>query len=113
MVDVEGGAATLFVTPEGKSLLVDTGWPAGMGGARAVAGAPPQPSSADRIVAAAHKLGINRIDYLLISHYHVDHHDPQRLRRMGGRGAQAEGPDDGGRGHQSVHCASPAGKAKL
>jgi competence protein ComEC len=73
MVDVEGGAATLFVTPDGKSLLVDTGWPAGMGGPRAAAGAPPQPSSADRIVAAAHELGISRIDYLLISHYHVDH----------------------------------------
>src|SRR6266478_2280662 len=26
-VDVEGGQATLFVTPEGQSLLVDTGWP--------------------------------------------------------------------------------------
>ena len=25
-VDVEGGQATLFVTPEGESLLVDTGW---------------------------------------------------------------------------------------
>ena len=26
-VDVEGGQATLFVTPEGQSLLIDTGWP--------------------------------------------------------------------------------------
>ena len=26
-VDVEGGGGTLFVTPEGKSLLIDTGWP--------------------------------------------------------------------------------------
>ena len=26
-VDVEGGQATLFVTPTGQSLLVDTGWP--------------------------------------------------------------------------------------
>ena len=34
-VDVEGGAATLFVTPEGKSLLIDTGWPPGLGGPRA------------------------------------------------------------------------------
>ncbi len=31
VVDVEGGAATLFVTPEGQSLLIDTGWPAGAG----------------------------------------------------------------------------------
>jgi beta-lactamase superfamily II metal-dependent hydrolase len=76
VVDVEGGAATLYVTAEGKSLLVDTGWPPGMGGARPVAGAPPpppQPSSADRIVAAAHELGLTKIDYLLMSHYHVDH----------------------------------------
>src|ERR671936_441059 len=27
-VDVEGGQATLFVTPAGQSLLIDTGWPA-------------------------------------------------------------------------------------
>ena len=26
-VDVEGGQATLFVTPAGESLLIDTGWP--------------------------------------------------------------------------------------
>ena len=25
-VDVEGGQATLFVTPKGQSLLIDTGW---------------------------------------------------------------------------------------
>jgi len=28
-LDVEGGGGTLFVTPEGKSLLIDTGWPGG------------------------------------------------------------------------------------
>ena len=76
MVDVEGGAAMLFVTPEGKSLLIDTGWPPGMGGPRAAPGAPPPapgPSSADRIAAAAASLGVTRIDYLLMTHYHVDH----------------------------------------
>src|SRR5664279_4116331 len=26
-VDVEGGQSTLFVTPAGESLLIDTGWP--------------------------------------------------------------------------------------
>ena len=30
-IDVEGGGGTLFVTPEGKSLLIDTGWPSGAG----------------------------------------------------------------------------------
>jgi beta-lactamase superfamily II metal-dependent hydrolase len=73
MVDVEGGAAVLFVTPEGKSLLIDTAWPPGMGGPRRVAGEPARPSSADRIAAAAASLGVTKIDYLLMTHYHIDH----------------------------------------
>jgi competence protein ComEC len=76
VVDVEGGAAFLYVTPQGHSLLIDTGWPAGMGGPRPSPGAPPlppMPSSAQRIVAAAKAAGLTRIDYLLVSHYHVDH----------------------------------------
>jgi competence protein ComEC len=60
-VDVEGGQATLFVTPEGNSLLIDTGWPANNG------------RDADRIVAAARDAGIQKIDYVLITHYHDDH----------------------------------------
>lgn len=60
-VDVEGGQATLFVTPAGESLLIDTGWPGNDG------------RDADRIVAAARKAGINKIDYVLITHYHDDH----------------------------------------
>jgi competence protein ComEC len=76
MIDVEGGAAVLFVTPEGKSLLIDTGWPPGAGGPRPVPGAPPpppMPSSADRIAAVAASFGVKKIDYLLMTHYHVDH----------------------------------------
>lgn len=75
-IDVEGGAAVLFVTPEGKSLLIDAGWPPGLGGPRPVPGAGPQsspPSSADRIAAAAASLGVTKIDYLLMTHYHIDH----------------------------------------
>jgi len=60
-VDVEGGQATLFVTPEGQSLLIDTGWP-GFDG-----------RDADRIVAAAKKAGLSKIDFLLITHFHRDH----------------------------------------
>src|SRR3954447_4446368 len=26
-IDVQGGASTLVVTPEGESILIDTGWP--------------------------------------------------------------------------------------
>jgi beta-lactamase superfamily II metal-dependent hydrolase len=69
-VDVEGGGGTLFVTPEGKSLLIDTGWPSGAGLLPSPDGAQ---NSADRIVAAAKKLGVSKIDYLIITHYHMDH----------------------------------------
>ena len=31
MVDVEGGTATLMVTPQGRSVLFDAGWPPGRG----------------------------------------------------------------------------------
>ena len=65
-IDVEGGGGTLFVTPEGKSLLIDTGNPEQ---SRATGN---NPSSA-RIVAAAQELGVKKIDYLLITHYHGDH----------------------------------------
>jgi competence protein ComEC len=60
-VDVEGGQATLFVTPAGQSLLIDTGWD-GFNG-----------RDADRIVAAAKEAGIKKIDYVLITHFHEDH----------------------------------------
>jgi beta-lactamase superfamily II metal-dependent hydrolase len=72
VVDVDGGAAALFLTPEGKSLLIDTGWPPSRSGAGS-AQASPAGSSTDRIVAAAASMGIKKIDYLLITHYHVDH----------------------------------------
>jgi competence protein ComEC len=60
-IDVEGGQSTLFVTPAGQSLLIDTGWPGNAA------------RDADRIVAAAMYAGISRIDYVLITHYHDDH----------------------------------------
>ena len=60
-VDVEGGQATLFVTPAKQSLLIDTGWPGNDG------------RDADRIVAAAKKANISKIDYVLITHFHNDH----------------------------------------
>ena len=51
----------MFVTPAGQSLLIDTGWPGNDG------------RDADRIVAAAKKAGISKIDYVLITHFHDDH----------------------------------------
>lgn len=60
-IDVEGGQATLIVSPSGQSMLIDTGWPGYEG------------RDADRILAAAHQAGLNQIDYVLITHYHRDH----------------------------------------
>jgi beta-lactamase superfamily II metal-dependent hydrolase len=71
-IDVDGGQATLFVTPAGESLLVDTGWPGGDG------------LDADRIVATAKKAGLSKIDFVLITHYHADHAGgiPQLVARI-------------------------------
>jgi competence protein ComEC len=60
-IDVEGGQATLVVSPSGQSLLIDTGWPGFSG------------RDADRIVATARQAGLKQLDYVLITHYHRDH----------------------------------------
>lgn len=60
-IDVEGGQSTLFVTPEGQSLLIDTGW--GYNAFR----------DALRIEKAVKLANIKKIDYVLITHYHSDH----------------------------------------
>jgi beta-lactamase superfamily II metal-dependent hydrolase len=60
-IDVEGGQATLVVTPSGQSLLVDTGWPTD------------NLRDAERIAAATRKAGVDTLDYLVITHYHADH----------------------------------------
>ena len=62
VVDVEGGNATLFVSPAGESLLMDTG----NGGAAAT-------RDADRIMAAITDSGIKQIDHLITTHWHGDH----------------------------------------
>ncbi|HXA51766.1 MAG TPA: MBL fold metallo-hydrolase, partial [Candidatus Acidoferrum sp.] len=60
-IDVEGGKATLYVSPSGESMLLDTGYDGNNG------------RDADRILAAAHDAGVKQIDYLVITHYHGDH----------------------------------------
>ncbi len=62
VVDVEGGNATLFVSPSGESLLMDTG----NGGTAAV-------RDADRIMAAVKDAGLTQIDHLITTHWHGDH----------------------------------------
>lgn len=60
-VDVEGGAATLIVTPAGESVLIDAGNP----GRR----------DPERIARVATKLaGLKQIDHLITTHYHGDHY---------------------------------------
>lgn len=60
-VDVEGGQATLIITPNKQAVLVDAGWP-GM-----------NKRDASRIAKAAKHAGVKEIDYLVMTHYHVDH----------------------------------------
>jgi competence protein ComEC len=58
-IDTEGGQATLFVSPAGQTVLVDTG----NTGTR----------DPDRIMDAAKAAGVKQIDYLVMTHYHGDH----------------------------------------
>jgi beta-lactamase superfamily II metal-dependent hydrolase len=61
-VDVEGGQATLLITPARESLLVDAGYGGRFGG-----------RDAERIVEVMSDARLDRIDYLLITHFHGDH----------------------------------------
>jgi len=62
VVDVEGGNATLFVTPSGQSVLIDTG-----------NGGPAAQRDGDRILAATKDAGLTQIDHLITTHWHGDH----------------------------------------
>ncbi len=62
-IDVEGGAATLIVTPEGESVLIDSGYPDNHG------------RDLDRIIYVAKDVaGLKRIDHAVVSHWHLDHY---------------------------------------
>jgi beta-lactamase superfamily II metal-dependent hydrolase len=63
LVDVEGGGATLFVSPTGETLLVDTG----NGGQNAA-------RDTGRILDAMRDAGVSRIDHLVTTHWHGDHY---------------------------------------
>ena len=63
LIDVEGGGATLFVSPAGESLLVDTG-NGGQSAAR----------DARRIMDAMQDAGVTEIDHLITTHWHGDHY---------------------------------------
>jgi beta-lactamase superfamily II metal-dependent hydrolase len=61
-IDVEGGAATLIVTPTGETVLMDAGWPGN------------DDRDAKRIAEVLeNEVGRKEIDYFITSHFHVDH----------------------------------------
>ena len=61
-IDVEGGAATLLVTPLGESVLIDSGYPDNHG------------RDLDRIIHVARDVaGVKKIDHAVVSHWHLDH----------------------------------------
>jgi competence protein ComEC len=62
VVDVEGGGATLVVSPGGQSMLIDSGSP----------GAAAERDS-KRIADAMQAAGLAKIDYLFTTHYDSDH----------------------------------------
>jgi competence protein ComEC len=59
--DVEGGQATLFVSPSGESMLIDTGFPGN------------EDRDVNRVLDTMKQAGVSRLDYLLVTHYHSDH----------------------------------------
>jgi competence protein ComEC len=59
-IDVEGGAATLIVTPLGESLLIDSGFP--------------EQRDAQRILHVARDVArLRQIDHYITTHWHRDH----------------------------------------
>ena len=60
-IDVEGGGATLIISPTGQSLLVDAGNPG------------PDDRDPKRIYAVTQLAGLKKIDMLLTTHFHGDH----------------------------------------
>src|SRR6185295_17382784 len=59
-VDSEGGGSTLIVTPNDESVLIDSGNPGGRDSKRIHH-------------VAAEVAGLKKIDYLVTTHFHVDH----------------------------------------
>lgn len=62
-IDVEGGAATLIVSPAGESILIDSGYPDNGG------------RDLKRILNVAREVAhLTQIDHACVSHWHLDHY---------------------------------------
>lgn len=59
-IDVEQGSAILVVSPSGESMLIDAGNPRGR--------------DAARVRKVLEHAGVERLDYMLVTHYHDDHY---------------------------------------
>lgn len=62
-LDVDGGAATLIVTPERESILVDSGWPGK---------ADRDPKRIEHVLKVM--AGLDQLDHLVTTHWHADHY---------------------------------------
>lgn len=106
-IDVEGGAATLLVTPAGESILLDTG---NLGR-----------RDPERIVKVAGEVaGLKQIDHLVITHYHGDHFggaitlaDLLPIKNLYDNGRFENMPDDPGKAYfdlkaEKKHVVKPA-----
>src|SRR4051794_6667383 len=95
VVDVEGGKADLWVTPSGQTVVPDTGGPRGR--------------DVDRIMEVITAAGVKQIDYLLLTHYHVDHVGglEELVKRIPVMHFLDHGPtiEDGAEGHQREQVA--------
>ncbi len=62
-IDVDGGAATLIVTPERESILIDSGWPGR------------NDRDPKRIVHVLKDVAkLDKLDHLVTTHWHMDHY---------------------------------------
>jgi len=60
-IDTEGGKALLLVSPSGQSMLIDGGFP-GFNDRDAI-----------RVEEAARAAGVKQLDFLVVTHYDLDH----------------------------------------
>jgi beta-lactamase superfamily II metal-dependent hydrolase len=61
VIDTEGGKALLIISPSGQSILVDAGFPGS------------NDRDAIRIEEAAKAAGVKKFDFLVVTHYDLDH----------------------------------------
>jgi beta-lactamase superfamily II metal-dependent hydrolase len=59
VVDTEGGQSVIYISPTGDTLVMDSGNPGGR--------------DTDRIMQALHDAGVTEVDYLVSTHYDIDH----------------------------------------